>query len=198
MVPALKRPPPPPDELDQGVLERCRRRDPLAFRAFVVRYERMVFALLSRMLGRGPAVEDLAQEAFLRAFRAFPSFDPRGPARVSTWLLTIATRLAVDERRKRRDHEPVDEDGFEAPGPDPEGALAGAELGDAIERAADSLGDEQRAVFLLVEMHGRTMIESAEILGIPEATVKTRLFRARQKMRGVLLPFTMEGNEEVS
>src|SRR6187399_1708942 len=67
-----------PQPLDAGVLARCRAQDPMAFRAFVVRYERMVFALLSRMLGHGPDVEDLAQETFVRAFRAFPSFDPDG------------------------------------------------------------------------------------------------------------------------
>src|SRR4051812_6236689 len=88
--------------IDAVVVERCRQQDPMAFRAFVVRHERMVFALLSRMLGHGAEVEDLAQETFVRAFRAFPSFDPMGPAKVSTWLLTIAVRLALDSRKKRR------------------------------------------------------------------------------------------------
>src|SRR3954469_10697063 len=80
-----------PAPLDPGIIARCRAQDPMAFRAFVVRYERMVFALLSRMLGAGPEVEDLAQETFVRAYRAFPDFDPNGPAKASTWLLTIAT-----------------------------------------------------------------------------------------------------------
>src|SRR6476620_7692178 len=92
----------PPAPLDAAVLERCCAQDPMAFRAFVVRHERMVFALLSRMLGHGSEVEDLAQETFVRAFRAFPSFDPNGPAKVSTWLLTIAVRLALDSRKKRK------------------------------------------------------------------------------------------------
>ena len=90
---------PPP--LDPAVLARCRAQDPVAFRAFVVRYERMVFALLSRMLGQGPEVEDLAQETFVRAYRAFPGFELDGPAKPSTWLLTIATRLALDARKPR-------------------------------------------------------------------------------------------------
>ncbi len=72
-------------EIDRATLVRCKSGDPLAFRAFVVRYERPVFALLSRMLGSGPHVEDLAQETFLRAYRAFPGFDPDGAARPSTW-----------------------------------------------------------------------------------------------------------------
>src|SRR3954453_1203698 len=91
-----------PAPLDGAGLARCRAQDPMACRAFVVRSERMVFALLSRMLGHGPEVEDLAQETFVRAYRAFPGFDPNGPAKVSTWLLTIATRLALDSRKRRR------------------------------------------------------------------------------------------------
>src|SRR5205085_2861984 len=94
MAPPLVQPAAPRDELDRATLLRCKARDPMAFRAFVVRYERAVFALLSRVLGHGPHVEDLAQEAFLKAYRAFPSFDVDAPARPSTWLLTIATRLA--------------------------------------------------------------------------------------------------------
>src|SRR3954471_11537393 len=87
-------------ELDVVTLLRCKAQDPMAFRAFVVRYERPVFALLSRLLGRGPHVEDLAQEAFLRAYRAFPGFDVDAAARPSTWILTIATRLALDEKKR--------------------------------------------------------------------------------------------------
>src|SRR5262245_57070430 len=89
------------EELDGATLARCQRRDPMAFRAFVVRYQAPVFALLSRMLGHGPLVEDLAQETFLRAFRAFPTFSLDGAAKPSTWLLTIATRLALDARKRR-------------------------------------------------------------------------------------------------
>src|SRR3954471_5738975 len=100
-----------PAPLDAAVLARCRAQDPMAFRAFVVRYERMVFALLSRMLGHGPEVEDLAQETFVRAYRAFPEFDLAGAAKPSTWLLTIATRLALDARKKKRfDQQPLDDD----------------------------------------------------------------------------------------
>src|SRR5262245_9009014 len=88
-------------ELDEVTLARAKRGDERACRAFVETYQRQVFALISRLLGRQPLVEDLAQETFLRAFRALASFDPRGPARLSTWLLTIASRLALDELRRR-------------------------------------------------------------------------------------------------
>lgn len=177
-----------PASLDSGVISRCRAQDPMAFRAFVVRYERMVFALLSRMLGHGAEVEDLAQETFVRAYRAFPSFDPDGPAKVSTWLLTIATRLALDSRKRRRLDTRSTDDGAEsvAAPSTPESSLHDRQLGAAIERAAATLPDDQCAALVLAEMHGLSIAEIAGALEVPENTVKTRLFRAREKMRAAL------------
>jgi RNA polymerase sigma-70 factor (ECF subfamily) len=182
---ALAMPPPKETpELDAGTLERCKSQDRMAFRAFVVRYERPVFALLSRMLGHGAHVEDLAQEAFLRAYRAFPNFDLAGPARPSTWLLTIATRLALDAKKRRT----VDSAAFE-PAIDPltpETERARRELGRAIARAADRLPDDQRAAFVLAELHGFSTAEVARALDVNENTAKTRLFRARAALREAL------------
>jgi RNA polymerase sigma-70 factor, ECF subfamily len=177
-----------PAALDSGVITRCRAQDPMAFRAFVVRYERMVFALLSRMLGHGPEVEDLAQETFVRAYRAFPSFDPNGPAKVSTWLLTIATRLALDSRKRRKlGTQSIDDDAESiASRSTPERDLERRELGAAIERAASTLPEDQCAALILAEMHGLSIAEIAGALEVPENTVKTRLFRAREKMRAAL------------
>src|SRR5262245_48554442 len=93
-----------PDELDEVTLARARRGEAAACRMLVKRYGRMVFALGWRMLaGRGgnAAVEDLAQETFLRVFRALPGFKSDGPARLSSWILTIAARLCTDELRRR-------------------------------------------------------------------------------------------------
>lgn len=182
------RAPEDPRELDRATLERCAKGDPLAFRAFVVRHERAVFALLSRMLGRGAHVEDLAQETFLRAYRALPTFDLDGTARVSTWLLTIATRLALD-LRKRRGPELAKDADTEAPAIDPstpETERARRELGRAIARAAAALPDDQRAAFVLAEFHGLSVADIAAALEVPENTAKTRLFRAREKMRAAL------------
>ncbi|MDB5212177.1 MAG: polymerase sigma factor RpoE [Myxococcaceae bacterium] len=162
----------------------------MAFRAFVVRYERMVFALLSRMLGHGraPEVEDLAQETFVRAYRAFPAFDLAGSAKPSTWLLTIATRLALDARKKKRlDQTELDESNDTSrTGSTPELALERRQLGRAIAEAADTLPDDQRAALVLADLHGLSIAEIAEALTIPENTAKTRLFRAREKMREAL------------
>jgi len=165
----------------------------MAFRAFVVRYERMVFALLSRMLGHGPEVEDLAQETFVRAYRAFPDFDPTGPAKVSTWLLTIATRLALDAKKKKRaDDTPMSdvEPASDRPS-NPELSLERRQLGDAIAAAAEELPDDQRAALVLAEMHGLSILEIAAALDVPENTAKTRLFRAREKMRAALANWRM-------
>lgn len=173
-----------PAELDRVTLERARARDPMALRAFVVRYERAVFALLSRMTGPGPHVEDLAQETFLRAVRALPAFEPVGAARASTWLLTIAARLALDARKKRRFPLAAGEAARDVPDPaTPETERARRELGRRIAGAAEELGDDQRAAFLLADVHGFSVAEVAAALGIPENTAKTRLFRARQHMR---------------
>jgi RNA polymerase sigma-70 factor, ECF subfamily len=178
---------PRPDEIDPTTLARCVLQDPVAFRAFVTRYERPVFALLSRLLGRGPHVEDLAQEAFLRAFRAFPGFDVDHEARPSTWLLTIATRLALDAKRRREIvAQPMDAAEHVSGGSDPEAEHGRRELGRAIARAAAALSDDQRAVFVLSEFHDLSHADIARAVGVPEATVKTRLHRAREHMRARL------------
>jgi RNA polymerase sigma-70 factor (ECF subfamily) len=181
---AIAMDPPAPQELDPATLARARAHDPLALRAFVARYEARVFALLSRMVGRGPHVEDLAQETFLRAFRALPAFRPDGPARVSTWLLTIATRLALDARKKKRLPLAPPDAGLAIVDPStPETERARRDLGRRLAKAAEALSDDQRAALLLVEVHGFSLAEVAEALHIPEATAKTRLFRARERMR---------------
>jgi len=189
MVPAVVDSPAPPaaaapPELGRDVLERCRRRDPVAFRAFVGRYERPVFALLSRILGRGPHVEDLAQEAFLRAFRAFPKFDLDARAKPSTWLLTIATRLALDaKKRATLTTVPIDAAANVGGAATPETERARAELRMSIERAAAALPEDQRVAFVLAEFHALSIAEIATIVEAPEATVKTRLFRARARLQ---------------
>ena len=174
-------------ELDASVLDGCRAGDPAALRAFVVRYQRMVFAFLSRSLGAGAHVEDLAQEVFLRACRALPRFDGAGPARPSTWLLTIASHLVVDARKKRRvPLVPMPLDAIAAAPGTPETERRRAEIGRAVTKAASELPDAQRDVFILVEFHGLDMKEIGAVLSIPESTPKTRLHRARERLRVLL------------
>ena len=192
IVAAVKESPTPParaPELDEITLARARRGEATACRALVDRYSRPVFALLSRMLlSRAPLVEDLAQETFLRVFRALPDFDPRGPARLSTWVLTIATRLALDElaRRAPASHSwtPLDERW-----PDPartDAPLERRTLGLAIARAVEELPADQRAAFVLREFHELDYAEIATALDVDPGTVKSRLSRAKERLRAAL------------
>lgn len=173
-------------ELEPGLLARCQAGEPAALRAFVECYQRPVFALLSRIVGRRPEVEDLAQETFLRAIRALAGFDAGGTARLSTWLLTIATRLALDVGRKRAREQRSDLVAEPASSSTPEHEAQRSQLRDAIASAIEQLPSDQRAAFVLAEFHGFAMEDIAAALQIPKSTAKTRLFRARAKLAQAL------------
>jgi RNA polymerase sigma-70 factor (ECF subfamily) len=175
-----------PAELDDVTLARAQRGDTAACRALVERYQRPVFAILGRMCGRGRA-EDLAQETFLRVFKALAGFDRGGAARLSTWIVTIATRLALDELRRR----PLRTVELDERLPSTSRADESAErraLDAALRRAITDLGPEQRAVVLLREVHGLEYEEIARALEVDLGTVKSRLARARAALRAALEP----------
>jgi len=168
--------------LDELTLRRAQRGDEGAWRDLVALYQQPIQALVWRLLiGRSRhRVEDLVQETFVRVLRALPGFDLDGPATLSTWMLTIATRLALNELRRDEpvalDVEPI------APGrTDTE--LERRRLGAAIAAAVASLAEGQRAVFVLREYHDLDYQEIAEILEIDLGTVKSRLARARAALR---------------
>jgi RNA polymerase sigma-70 factor (ECF subfamily) len=174
-------------ELDELTLARAQRGDEPAWRALVERYQRPVLALLSRMLvptARRDLVEDLAQETFLRAFRALPGFDRAASGRLSSWLLTIAARLALDELRAPRppsDALPAREAPISS-GSRPDRRLVHAIVARAVER----LSPDHRAVILLREVHGLDYEEIAAALAISVGTVRSRLSRARAELRAAL------------
>jgi RNA polymerase sigma-70 factor (ECF subfamily) len=175
----------PPRELDDVTLARARRGEPAACRALVERYERPVFAVLSRMLrpsGRAELTEDLAQETFLRVFRALPRFVPGG-ARLSTWILTIATRLAIDELRRKRAEPGLPE--VVSPTSTAQGARD-REIARALERALAELPPDMRATFVLRAWHGRSHEEIAHALEVELGTVKSRIARARARLQDAL------------
>ena len=176
-------------ELDELSLARAQRGDRAAQAALVERYQRPVFAMLSRMVGRERAlVEDLAQETFLRALRALPRFSARGPARLSTWIVTIATRLALDHLRRKT---PRLEDaevggGMPAAFPWPDQDVQRRAMAVALTEAVEALGAPFRAAFLLREVHGLSYEEIARVLEIDPGTVKSRLARARAALQEAL------------
>lgn len=179
-----------PAELDEITLRRAQRGDEQAFRALVERYQRPVFDLVYRMLNHTPLesrVEDLTQETFVRVYGALERYREDGPARLSTWILTIATRLTLNElRRTRRKLVPLSEAAGLEVGADGESALRQRQLGRALVHAIAGLEEKQRAVVLLREYHGLEYAEIAEALQIGVNTVKSRLARARTSLRQAL------------
>lgn len=185
------------DELDEVTLRRAQRGDDDACRALVERYQRPVFALLHRLLGAGAAVDDVAQETFLDAFRALGGFAPLGPARLSTWILTIASRRAIDALRRRPPPStPLEPLADRLAGPDrTDAASQSAQLGARIERALLALPAEQRAAFLLREYHGLDYAAIARALEVDLGTIKSRLSRARAALREALADHQPEGTD---
>ena len=170
-------------EIDARTLRAAAAGDRDASRALVEMYQVRVFALVSRMLaGRGRAtIEDVAQDTFLQVFRRLDGFSPGGPARLSTWILTIAARRAIDELRKQRPALLAEVDRVGEQRGD-ERAIR-RELVAAIEGALRELSPELRAAFVLREYHGLDYAEIARALAIDLGTVKSRLSRARAALR---------------
>jgi RNA polymerase sigma-70 factor (ECF subfamily) len=174
-----------PEALDELTLRRAQRGDERAWRDLIERYQRPVHALIWRLLaGRARhRVEDLTQETFVRVLRALPGFDPSGTASLQTWILTIATRLTLNEMRRpdmaALEREPI---GRERADADAERRRLGA----AIAAGIAELPDTHRAVLVLREYHELDYGEIAEVLELDAGTVKSRLSRARAQLREYL------------
>jgi RNA polymerase sigma-70 factor, ECF subfamily len=176
-------------DLDEITLARAQAGDRLAKAALIERYQRPVFALLSRMLGNdAEVIDDLAQETFARVLRALPGFDRYGRARLITWILTIATRLALDHLRAssaRRDPSEIP-GGLPVSLPRPDQLADQRALGVALVGAVEALPPAFRAAFLLREIHGLTYEEISEALHVDLGTVRSRLARARGLLQRML------------
>ncbi|NLG73421.1 MAG: sigma-70 family RNA polymerase sigma factor [Chloroflexi bacterium] len=167
-----------------------------AFNRLVLAYQDLVFSQAYRMMGEAEAAEDITQEAFISAYRKIDSY--RGGS-FKAWLLRIVTNASYDELRrlKRRPTtplEPLDEDDDEIesprwladPGETPEEVAERDELGRALQRCLGELPEEFRSVVVLVDMHGLDYAEAAQSMGKPLGTVKSRLARARLRLRDCL------------
>jgi RNA polymerase sigma-70 factor (ECF subfamily) len=183
-----------PRELDDVTLVRAQRGEAAAFATLVATYQDAVFALLWRFLGRranAALVEDLAQVTFLGVHRGIARFHRDGAARLSTWILTIAARAALKERRGSAPATIAVEEIAEAlPARDASDTqLRRRELADALARAIEQLDAGHRAVFLLREYHEFDYKEIAAALELDLGTVKSRLSRARSQLREQLKEF---------
>ncbi|HSD85961.1 MAG TPA: sigma-70 family RNA polymerase sigma factor [Kofleriaceae bacterium] len=170
------------EPIDELMLRRAQRGDERAWRDLIARFQQPVHALIYRLLaGRARhRVEDLTQETFVRVVRALPKFDPAGPATLSTWILTIATRLTLNEMRRPEpsslEHEPPGRERTDA-------SSERQRLGAAIAQGIAALPDAQRAVLVLREYHELDYAEIADVLELDVGTVKSRLSRARTALR---------------
>jgi len=168
-----------------------------AFGELVDRYQSLVINFCYRMLGNKEDAEDIAQEAFLRAFAAIGRFQPR--AKFSTWLLTIAKNLTLNLiRNERRRPKGVDavgssEDTLQAvdlaasDNPGPDRVALRNERAEYVRRALRELSETHRTIIVLRDFEGVTYEEIAGIMGCRKGTVKSRLSRAREQLKQILI-----------
>ena len=175
---------------DEELVARSIGGDADSFNELILRWERPIYALAYRTIGREEDARDVCQETFLRAFRALPGF--RGQAKFSSWLYRIALNLCRDwVRRERRTpvvQPPEDGDLLEMaaatePSESIENLVARKDLSRAVERAMARLPEEQRTAIVLKEYHGLTFQEIADMQECPLSTVKTRLYQGLSVLR---------------
>ena len=188
-------------DADAQLVERVKLGDVRAFEMLVVKYQRRIERLIGRMVRDVDIVEDIAQETFIRAYRALPQF--RGDSAFYTWLYRIAVNTAkkalMDMKRNPLVSESAlrsDEDGDEpsrteselSDGETPEGILASKEIAAAVNSAVEALSDELRQAITLREIEGLSYEEIAEAMNCPIGTVRSRIFRAREAIALRLRP----------
>jgi RNA polymerase sigma-70 factor (ECF subfamily) len=176
----------PRQQTDDELIGRVRKGETRFFAELVERYQDPVYAMALRLLKSAGDAEDVAQEAFLRAYRGLEGF--RGEARFSTWLYRITWNLCADWLRRNRKPGRMTQDidgGTEiADGKvDLEKGLLAAEEARAVRRALDGLEEKYRSALILLYYQKLSYDQIAMILGVPMKTVETRLYRARKLLR---------------
>ena len=173
---------------ERELIRRAGQGDQEAFRQLVETYQAPAYRLALRMCGGDAALaEDAAQEAFLAAWRGLPRF--RGDSRFSTWLYRLTTNAAIDWLRREKRHRGMDDvTELELPddGPSPQDQAEQAEAQQAVRRALSRLSEEHRQVLLLRYMQELDYAEIAAALEISEGTVKSRISRAKMRLRELL------------
>ena len=171
---------------DEALIKRIARGDQLAMRTLYARHRIPLYRWLLRIVGNETVAEDLLSDVFLDVWRQAASFE--GRASVSTWLLAIARYKALSARRARVDME-LDEritSTVADPADTPEAALQEKRRGELLRKSLAKLSPEHSEVIDLAYYHGKSVKEVAEIVGVGEATVKTRMFYARRKLASLV------------
>lgn len=183
------------------LLQRAQQGDPEAFESLLHPHLQKMYNLALRLLSNEDDAQECCQEALVRAWRKLPSF--RGSASFATWLRRIVTNTCLDRLRQRKrenvvslDHALVAEDGDDwvpelpdTQNPLPDEAVFHQERNAAIRAAIARLPDEYRVALVLCELEHYSYVEAARLLGIPMGTLKSRINRARQLLRRLLVPY---------
>ncbi len=194
-------------DVDAALVERVKRGDSKAFELLVIKYQRRVERLIGRMVRDSDMVADIAQEAFIRAYRAMPQF--RGDSAFYTWLYRIAVNTAKKALVERR-RDPVIPESALAGGSDdetsrvenelsdgetPEALLASKQVANTVNAAIQALSEDLRQAIVLREIEGLSYEEIASVMNCPIGTVRSRIFRAREAIAERLRPLlhTREG-----
>lgn len=179
----------PADVSDEALMLRVRDGDHDAFGELLKRYERQLFVFFLRQFGEEESARDYVMDTFLRVYRAASRYEPR--AKFSTYIYQIARNLAINESRKRqfRRTESLDEikedSGVQIAGddPNPERILEIRERRALVQEALRQLPEDQRTILILVEYQELTYERVSQIMGCSIGTIKSRMHRARQKIR---------------
>ncbi|TMH05432.1 MAG: RNA polymerase sigma factor RpoE [Betaproteobacteria bacterium] len=195
-------------DADALLIERIKRGDMRAFEMLVVKYQRRIERLIARMVRDSDLVPDIAQETFIRAYRAIPQF--RGDSAFYTWLYRIAVNTAkkalVELKRdplvtesalagRDSDDETSRVENELSDGATPDAMLASKEIAATVNAAIEALSDDLRQAITLREIEGLSYEEIAEVMKCPIGTVRSRIFRAREAIAERLRPLldTREG-----
>lgn len=185
-------------EVDQELVERAQKGDKRAFELLVIKYQRKLARLLSRMVRDSAEVEDITQESFIKAYRALPQF--RGESAFYTWLYRIGVNTAKNYlvARGRRaptstEYSSEDAEGFEDAGllrdiATPDAELQTKQIANAVNKAVDALPEELRTAITLREIEGLSYEEISQMMECPIGTVRSRIFRAREAIAEKIRP----------
>ncbi len=192
-------------EVDQQLVERVQRGDKRAFDLLVIKYQRKLGRLLSRFIRDPSEVEDVTQEAFIKAYRALPNF--RGDSAFYTWLYRIGINTAKNHlvAMGRRAPTSTEMDAEEAENLEsgdqlrdlntPENQMMSRQVGDTVNQTLQELPEELRTALTLREIEGLSYEEIATAMQCPVGTVRSRIFRAREAVAAKLKPLLDTGKD---